>query len=214
MRNGALAIAAEVGADQYDDALFLFFPELMAVCAGEAKWADLQSMVTDRHDYYDGFQLQRQAVPKVVGTLPDNIEDPVLIEIFGMHSHYLDGLKADVHTTELTGFPAAAGTYTGRARVMVSAMELFELEEGEILVTEATSPNWTPAFAIVGACVCDGGGSLTHAAIVSREYGIPCVVGTSVATLRIKTGDLIEVDGTKGVVTILERAPASTDQGS
>ena len=47
---------------------------------------------------------------------------------------------------------------------MLSAMELFDLEDGEILVTEATSPNWTPAFAIIGACVCDGGGSLTHAA--------------------------------------------------
>ena len=89
---------------------------------------------------------------------------------------------------------------------MVSAMELFELEDGEILVSEATSPNWTPAFAIIGACVCDGGGSLTHAATVSREYGIPCVVGTSVATLRIKSGDLLEVDGTKGIVRILERA--------
>ena len=94
----------------------------------------------------------------------------------------------------------------GKARVMLSAMELFDLEEGEILVTEATSPNWTPAFAIIAACVCDGGGSLTHAATVSREYGIPCVVGTSVATLRINTGDVIEVDGTKGTVTILERA--------
>ncbi|MEY2444404.1 MAG: pyruvate, water dikinase, partial [Ilumatobacteraceae bacterium] len=132
--------------------------------------------------------------------------DPVLIEIFGMHSHYFEGLKADPHTTQLKGFPASAGTYAGRARVMLSATELFDLEEGEILVTEATSPNWTTAFAIIGACVCDGGGSLTHAATVSREYGIPCVVGTSVATQRIRTGDLIEVDGTRGVVTIVERA--------
>ena len=54
--------------------------------------------------------------------------------------------------------------------------------------------------------MCDGGGSLTHAATVSREYGIPCVVGTSVATLRIRSGDLIEVDGTAGTVKILERA--------
>jgi phosphohistidine swiveling domain-containing protein len=206
MRTGALAIGREVGADTYDDALFLFFSELIDVCEGRAKWADLQSMVTERHDYYDGYQSKRPEVPKVVGTLPDKIEDPVLIEIFGMHSHYFEGLKADAHTTELKGFPASAGTYTGRARVMLSAMELFELEDGEILVTEATSPNWTPAFAIIGACVCDGGGSLTHAATVSREYGIPCVVGTSVATLRIKTGDLLEVDGSKGSVKILERA--------
>jgi pyruvate,water dikinase len=142
----------------------------------------------------------------VIGTIPDKVEDPVLIEIFGMHHHYFEALKADGTSNVLTGFPASAGTYTGTARVMVSAMELFDLEDGEILVTEATSPNWTPAFAIIGACVCDGGGSLTHAATVSREYGIPCVVGTSVATSRIRTGDRIEVDGTNGTVTILESA--------
>jgi pyruvate,water dikinase len=206
MRRGALAVAEAVGADKYDDSLFLFFPELEDVCSGNAQWKDLQSIATARHEYYDHYQTMRSAVPKVVGTLPEKIEDPVLIEIFGMHKHYFDGLKADAHTTVLNGFPASQGVVQGRARVMLSAMELFDLEEGEILVTEATSPNWTPAFAIIAACVCDGGGSLTHAATVSREYGIPCVVGTSVATLRIKTGDLLEVDGTKGVVTILERA--------
>lgn len=206
MRRGALAAAEAVGADKHDDTTFLFFPELMEVCGGHTLWKDKQSIATARHEYYDHYQGLRSEIPKVVGTLPDKVEDPVLIEIFGMHSHYFAGLKADPHTTTLNGFPASAGTYTGRARVMVSATELFDLEEGEILITEATSPNWTPAFAIIGACVCDGGGSLTHAATVSREYGIPCVVGTSVATLRIKTGDLIEVDGTRGVVTIVERA--------
>ena len=144
MRTGALAIAEQVGADKYDDSLFLFFSELIDVCEGHAKWSDLQGMATDRHDYYDGYQQKRSAVPKVVGTLPDKIEDPVLIEIFGMHSHYFEGLKSDIHATELKGFPASAGTYTGRARVMLSAMELFELEDGEVLVTEATSPNWSP----------------------------------------------------------------------
>ena len=206
MRRGALAAAEAIGADTYDDTTFLFFPELMEVCRGDVLWKDKQSIATARHEYYDHYQGLRGSIPKVVGTLPEKVEDPVLIEIFGMHSHYFAGLKADPHTTTLNGFPASAGVYEGRARVMVSATELFDLEEGEILVTEATSPNWTPAFAIIGACVCDGGGSLTHAATVSREYGIPCVVGTSVATLRIKTGDLIEVDGTRGVVTIVERA--------
>ena len=139
------------------------------------------------------------------------IEDPVLIEIFGMHHHYFDGLKSDANSMNLTGFPASQGVYTGKAVVMLSADALFDLEEGDILVTEATSPNWTPAFAIIGACVCDGGGSLTHAATVSREYGIPCVVGTSVATQRIRTGDIIEVDGTKGVVTIKVRDGVDVD---
>ena len=206
VRTGALAIGRELGVDRVDEATFMFMPELMDVCNGNESYANLRSMVQERAAYYDSYQSKRSEIPKVVGTVPEKVEDPVLIEIFGMHSHYFDGLKADAHTTELTGFPASAGVYTGRARVMVYAMELFELEDGEILVTEATSPNWTPAFAIIGACVCDGGGSLTHAATVSREYGIPCVVGTSVATLRIKSGDLIEVDGSKGIVRILERA--------
>ena len=206
LRRGSLALGAAVGADKYDDGLFLFFPEAMDVCAGRGKWSDLASLATARHEYYDHYNEIRPSLPKVVGTLPDKVEDPVLIEIFGMHHHYFEGLKADANATVLTGFPASAGVVKGRARVMVSATELWALEEGEILVCEATSPNWTPAFAIICACVCDGGGSLTHAAIVSREYGIPCVVGCSVATSRIKTGDLVRVDGTKGIVTILERA--------
>ena len=206
MRRGALALGEAVGVNVYDDALFLFFPEIEDVCHGRSRWRDLQSIATARHEYYDHYQELRPTIPKVVGTLPDKIEDPVLIEIFGMHHRYFEGLKSAEDTTVLNGFPASAGKTTGKAHVMLSAMDLFELEEGEILVTEATSPNWTPAFAIISACVCDAGGSLTHAATVSREYGIPCVVGTSVATLRIKTGDTIEVDGTNGVVTILERA--------
>ena len=86
------------------------------------------------------------------------------------------------------------------------ADELHRIEPGEILVCEATSPNWTPAFAKIAACVCDSGGTLTHAAIVAREYRVPAVVGTAVATNVIATGDLIEVDGTTGVVRVVERA--------
>ena len=196
IRRAALALGAACDADTYDDGLFLFYPEAMDVAAGRRKWADLQSIATARHEYYDHYNEIRETLPKIVGTLPDKVEDPVLIEIFGMHHHYFEGLKSDADATVLTGFPASAGTVSGRARVMVSATELFLLEEGEILVCEATSPNWTPAFALIAGCVCDGGGSLTHAAIVSREYGIPCVVGCSVGTSRIRTGDLIEVDGT------------------
>ena len=207
LREGALALGQALGANKYDDGLFLFYPEVQDIAAGRETWKNLQPLATARQEYYHGYQALRPTVPKVVGTLPDGpIEDPVLIEIFGMHHHYFDGLKSDANSTTLTGFPASGGVVRGNAVVMLSAMELFDLEEGDILVTEATSPNWTPAFAIIAACVCDGGGSLTHAATVSREYGIPCVVGTSVATQRIKTGDTIEVDGTKGVVTIIARA--------
>jgi pyruvate,water dikinase len=206
LRRGALALGAVCGADTYDDGLFLFYPEALDVCAGRRQWKDLQSLATARHEYYDHYNEIRESIPKVVGTVPEKVEDPVLIEIFGMHHHFFEGLKSDPDATVLTGFPASTGSATGRARVMISATDLPDLEAGEVLVCEATSPNWTPAFALIVGCVCDGGGSLTHAAIVSREYGIPCVVGCSVATSRIRTGDLIEVDGAKGVVKILERA--------
>jgi phosphohistidine swiveling domain-containing protein len=206
VREGALALGRMFDVDRKDEMTFLFYPEIKDLCSGKVTWDQKKSIAHARAEYYDGFQSQRPTVPKVVGTLPDKIEDPVLIEIFGMHTHYFEGLKSDIHATELKGFPASAGVYTGRARVMLSADALFDLEDGDILVTEATSPNWTPAFAIIGACVCDGGGSLTHAATVSREYGIPCVVGTSVATQRIREGDTIEVDGTRGIVTIKTRA--------
>jgi phosphohistidine swiveling domain-containing protein len=75
-------------------------------------------------------------------------------------------------------------------------------EPGDILVCGGTTTEWTPVFGIIGACVCDTGGSLTHAAIVSREYGIPCVVGTAIATQAIKTGDRIRVDGRAGTVHV------------
>ena len=206
LRQGALALSEAVDADAYDDGLFLFHREIVSLCAGNTSWSQYQSLATARQEYYAHYNDIRETLPKVLGTLPEKVEDPVLIEIFGMHHHYFEGLKAGDEVTVFTGFAASAGTTEGRARVLLSATELYDLEPGEILVCEATSPNWTPAFALISACVCDGGGSLTHAAIVSREYGIPCVVGTSVATARIRTGDLIQVDGSEGRVTILERA--------
>ena len=81
--------------------------------------------------------------------------------------------------------------------------DLHLVQAGEILVCGGTTTEWTPAFGIITACVCDTGGSLTHAAIVSREYGIPCVVGTAIATQVVKTGDWIRVDGRAGTVQVL-----------
>lgn len=80
--------------------------------------------------------------------------------------------------------------------------DLNKVKPGEIMVCGGTTTEWTPVFGIIGACVCDTGGSLTHAAIISREYGIPCVVGTAIATKTIKTGDLVRVDGRQGTVQI------------
>lgn len=100
----------------------------------------------------------------------------------------------------IEGLAAAPGTYVGRARVLAS---LDGLEPGEVLVTKVTDVGWTALFAYAGAIVTDLGGSMSHAAVVAREVGVPAVVGTQDATTRIRTGDLIEVDGTTGVVRLL-----------
>jgi len=73
-------------------------------------------------------------------------------------------------------------------------------------VCRITAPSWAPVFQRISAAVSDVGGMMAHTAIISREYGLPAVVGTGFATVNVSTGDLIEVDGTEGTVRVLEKA--------
>jgi pyruvate,water dikinase len=100
--------------------------------------------------------------------------------------------------------PGSAGVVEGKARVIPEVSQIPELQDGEILITHTTTPDWGPVFIRIKAVVTDGGGVMSHAAIVAREYGIPCVVGTSNATQAIQTGDYIKVDGENGVVEVLK----------
>jgi len=106
---------------------------------------------------------------------------------------------------DLAGMAVSNGTYTGRAKVLKTPYEK-PLEAGDILVTVATEPSWTPVFVNASAVVLEVGGGLQHGAIIAREYGLPCVSGLPGVTGIIKDGDLLEVDGTNGIVKILERA--------
>jgi phosphoenolpyruvate synthase/pyruvate phosphate dikinase len=101
------------------------------------------------------------------------------------------------------GFAGAAGVVDGRARVLDSPEQGAELEPGEILVTRVTNVGWTPLFPVAAGIVTDVGAPLSHAAIVARELGIPAVVGCGNATMVIRTGDVVRVDGGSGVVEIL-----------
>jgi pyruvate,water dikinase len=87
--------------------------------------------------------------------------------------------------------------------VILSLAEAGRLQAGEVLVAGTTLPQWTPLFARAAAIVTDTGGSLSHCAIVAREYGLPAVVGTHTATQRLHDGQMLEVDGTAGIVRIL-----------
>jgi len=102
--------------------------------------------------------------------------------------------------------PSSAGVAEGPARVLKLLEDIVTLKEGEIMVAPTTNPSWAPVFTKIKAAVTDIGGLTSHAAIVSREYGLPSVTGTGVATSVIKTGDIIKVDGTTGIVMIVKRA--------
>jgi phosphoenolpyruvate synthase/pyruvate phosphate dikinase len=102
----------------------------------------------------------------------------------------------------LKGIGASAGCVTAPARVLRGPQDFSQMRPGDVLVTGTTTPAWTPLFAMASAVVTDIGGPLSHGSIVAREYGIPAVMGTGVATRRIHSGQMITVDGSAGTVTL------------
>lgn len=112
-------------------------------------------------------------------------------------------------TPLLTGLPAAPGAVSGSVRVLTGADEQEQMRDGEVLVAAMTSPDWLPAMRRASALVTDGGGLTCHAAIVARELGLPCVVGTRTATTALTTGQLVTVDGGQGTVTAGAVAPGT-----
>jgi phosphohistidine swiveling domain-containing protein len=109
---------------------------------------------------------------------------------------------------QIRGIAGSPGVVEGVARVVGSEAEFDSLQTGEILVCQMTNPAWQVLYGKIIAVVTDAGGTVSHPAVLAREYGIPAVVGTSVATYQIKTGDRIRVDGGTGLVEILASEPA------
>ena len=146
--------------------------------------------------------------PPALGVPPEEIVEPFTIMLWGVTGAQIDewlkgGTGKDV--TEIKGFAASAGMAEGPARVLKLLEDIVTVKDGEILVAPTTNPSWAPVFTKIKAAVTDIGGLTSHAAIVSREYGLPSVTGTGVATSVIKTGDTIKVDGSTGVVIIVKR---------
>ncbi|MCF8151799.1 MAG: PEP-utilizing protein mobile subunit [Burkholderiaceae bacterium] len=153
-------------------------------------------------------KFRQWSPPPAIGIAPEVIQEPFTIVLWGVTNKSLADWSSvqDVSDpdsiTELKGFAGSPGMVEGRARVCRSAQDIRDLEEGEILVAPTTSPSWAPAFAKIKACVTDVGGVMSHAAIVCREYGLPAIVGTGHGTKVIKTGMMIKVDGSSGVISI------------
>ena len=109
---------------------------------------------------------------------------------------------SEEHTTGLTGIPASPGRYTGPVRVILDETEFRKLRAGDVLVCRTTSPVWSLLFPSIGAIITDAGGSLSHPAIIAREYRIPAIVGTGHATEVLRDGQLVIVDGTAGTIEV------------
>ncbi len=151
-------------------------------------------------------RLAEWTPPPALGVTPEAVTDPMTIMLWGVTTERVqEWARQQDGGTELTGAAASPGQVEGVARVVRSTQELSEVRDGEILVCGATSPAWAPIFSKISATVTDVGGVMSHAAIVCREYALPAVVGTGRATSQIRTGQMIRVDGSTGVVTLLDR---------
>jgi pyruvate,water dikinase len=143
--------------------------------------------------------------PPAIGVTPEAVTDPMTIMLWGVTTDRVrEWARQQDGGLELVGAPASPGVVEGPARVVKSVHQIADVRENEILVCSITSPAWAPIFSKIRGAVTDIGGVMSHAAIVCREYGLPSVVGTGRATAQIRTGQMIRVDGTAGVVTVLD----------
>jgi pyruvate,water dikinase len=150
-------------------------------------------------------RLAEWTPPPAIGATPEAITDPMSIMLWGVTTERVqEWASAGKDGDHLRGTAASPGIVEGIARVVIDVKQIAAVRDGEVLVCPITSPAWAPIFSSVRAVVTDIGGVMSHAAIVCREYGLPAVVGTGRATSEIATGQKVRVDGTSGLVTILD----------
>jgi pyruvate,water dikinase len=181
-----------------EDVFFLSFNEVLEVLSGED--SAVAAIPTRRETYTKLCALPQY--PMFISGRFDPFQwalDPQRrVDAFDSHVPY-EASESDV----IKGYPGSAGRVEGVIRFLASPEERQELQDGEILLASTTNVGWTPVFPHVAAVITDIGAPLSHAAIVARELGIPAVVGTGNATMRLRTGDRVRVDGGQGVVEIV-----------
>ena len=186
-----------------DGVFFLTVDEFVAVLAGDPSPA---AGIAERRQVYERYRSLPRLPVWIRGRFdpfrwaadPDRRQD-----VFD--AHVPSGAFAAPDDPVVRGQPGSAGRVEGLVRRIDSPEEGGQLQAGDILVTRTTNVGWTPLFPRAAAVVTDIGGSLSHAAIVARELGIPSVVGCGDATIRLKTGDRVRVDGGRGTIEILGR---------
>jgi len=177
--------------EQANDICFLYLDEVLGLLDQPVPSKEL---ITERKREWEE-NKKKKPIP-FYGEPPQG-HDPVLERIFGTRA-------PEVEKTSIKGYAASQGVYTGKVRMIRSPADFSSVQQGEVLVCRTTTPTWTTLFSVVGAVVTDAGGILSHAATVAREYELPAVVGTKVATTMLQDGQTVTVDGTQGLVLIHE----------
>lgn len=162
-------------------------------------WLNSDQITKGQRD--SGYDLKPLvAKKKKAREITKNVKNwPTIIDSRGKIFRYIRQSQSG----DLVGDAVSPGTVRGEAKVLLTPYEK-QLNKGDILVAKATEPTWTPIFINASAVVMEVGGPLQHGAIIAREYGIPCVTGIEGATSMIKDGDLLEVDGSGGIVKIIK----------
>lgn len=181
-----------------EDTIFLLYNELRRLL-GDTKAFAAKPVVSRRRDEREAAYTVRPR--EWVGTATKVALDFPYNGLWGFPDKFYR--KPPAATGAINGLAASPGVVEGPARYVRSLDEFDQVRKGEILVCQMTNPAWVVLFTKIIGLVTDAGGTVSHPAVVSREFGIPAVVGTSNATQRIKTGDRIRVNGSTGVVEIL-----------
>jgi len=179
-----------------DDIFFLDKAEIIRVLQGETFSPKL---IKQRRTAYQAYSVMPPYPALIRGTFNPYVwaADPK------RRSDLFVECGRDEADVAVRGFPGSAGVVEASVRVISDAADGAVLQSGEVLVTTITNVGWTPLFPRAAAVITDVGAPLSHAAIVARELGIPAVVGCGNATMRLRTGDLVRVDGTAGTVEVL-----------
>jgi len=183
--------------DHPEDTIMLRYQELRYLL-GDLENYDAKSIVAERKKLRE--EQGKVRPPDFIGTATeDQLKFPYL-NLWG----FPEKLSFDMETKgKIEGLGVSPGVVEGTAKVVFAIEEFDQVKGGDILVCQMTNPAWTPLFAIISGIVCDAGGMVAHPAVMAREFGIPGVTGTAIATREIKTGDHIRVNGSDGVVEIL-----------
>lgn len=200
--NRAFALKAGELAGIGDDVFFLYIHEALELLRGGQ---EALQFIPIRKENYEKYRALPPFPPVIRGRFDPFSWSKLSNRRMDYYDASMPAEALDPDSETLKGFPGASGIVEGNVRVMTSPDDTQQLQHGEILVAASTNIGWTPLFPKASAIITDVGAPLSHAAIVARELGIPAVVGSGNATMRLRTGDRVRVNGGQGVVQILAK---------